>query len=48
MLNNYNIISKIYKCVWGEILDGSLCGKVPAEKLGHVNFFFTSYCTLEI
>ena len=40
MLKKYNNISKKSKKVWGEILDSSLCGRVPAEKLGHVENFF--------
>ena len=35
MLRIYTKMSKKSKCVWGEILDSSLCGRVPAEKLGH-------------
>ena len=40
MLKKYNIISKKSKCDLGEILANSLCGSVPAEKLGHNNIFY--------
>ena len=35
MLNKYNNIAKKSKCDWGEILDDSLYGSIPTEKLGH-------------
>ena len=38
MMKKYNNISKKSKCDSEEILDNSLCGSIPAEKLGH--FFF--------
>ena len=41
MLKKYTKMSKKSKCVWGEILDSSLCGRVPAEELGHGDFFLT-------
>ena len=40
MKEKYNIIVKKFNCDWGEILDNSLCGSMPAEKLGHVKIFF--------
>ena len=40
MLKKYNNIAKKSKCDLGEILEDSLCGRVPEEKLGHVNKFF--------
>ena len=40
MMKKYNNIAKKSKCDWGEILDNSLCGSMPAEKLGHVKIFF--------
>ena len=40
MLKNYTKMSNKSKCVWGEILDSSLCGRVPAGKLGHGELFF--------
>ena len=40
MMKKYNIIAKKSKCDWEEILDNSLCGSMPAEKLGHVKIFF--------
>ena len=36
MLKKYNNIAKKSKCEWGKILDNSLCGSMPAEKLSHV------------
>ena len=36
MLKRYNIAATKSKSVWEEILHKSLCGSVPAEKLGHV------------
>ena len=40
MLKKYNNSAEKFKCDWGEILDNLLCGRVPAEKLGHVKIFF--------
>ena len=40
MMNKYNNTAKISKCDWEEILDNSLCGSVPAEKLSHVKILF--------
>ena len=40
MMKKYKNIAKKSKCDWGEILDNSLCGSMPAEKLGHVKIFF--------
>ena len=39
MLKKYNNIAKKSKCDFGEILEDALCGRVPAEKLGHVKKF---------
>ena len=36
MLNKYNFAAKKSKSAWEEILGHSLCGSMPAEKLGHV------------
>ena len=47
MLRKYNYITKKSKCGWGEILDNSLCGGMPAEKLGHDGIFLTSFCMVE-
>ena len=48
MMKKYNNIAKKSKCDWGEILDNSLCGSMPAEKLGQVKIFFvTSFCMVE-
>ena len=35
MLKKYNIAAQKSKCDQGEILGPSLCGSLPAEKLGH-------------
>ena len=40
MMKKYNNIGKKFKCDRGEILGNSLCGSMPAEKLGHVKIFF--------
>ena len=41
MLEKYTKnVSKNPNVFFGEILDNSLCGRVPAEKLGHVKIFF--------
>ena len=40
MMNKHNNIAKKSKWDWGEILENSLCGSVPAEKLGHVKILF--------
>ena len=49
MLKKYTKISKKSKCVWGEILESSLCGRVPAEKLGHgKNLFYIILYTRDL
>ena len=40
MLKKYNIAAKKLKCDRGEILGMSLCGNLPAKKLGHVENFY--------
>ena len=40
VLKKYNIAAKKSKFNWREILGKSLCGSVPAEKLGHGQFIF--------
>ena len=40
MLQKYNTAAQKSKCDQGEILGHSLCGSLPAEKLGHAQIFF--------
>ena len=39
MLKKYNDIAKKSKYDWEEIIENSLCGSMPAEKLGQVKLF---------
>ena len=43
MLKKSNIVLKKSKLDHGKILGMSLCGSVPAEKLGHGQFFSFSF-----
>ena len=40
MMKKYNNIAKKSKYDWEKILDNSLRGSMPAEKLGNVKIFF--------